>query len=179
VNNDPNAKYAPAFWREKSWPRFTQSIVKDLDTDPLPVRERFVEHELDIVRKLHAAGVPFLAGTDTPAGVDVIPGFSLHAEMERLVDAGFTPLEALQSATINPARFLGRTADLGTVKEGKIADLVLLDANPTQDIRNSRRIAGVVLNGRYFSRADLDKLLQDALYAGQLTKEVSVLQTSN
>jgi imidazolonepropionase-like amidohydrolase len=179
VNNDPDAKYAPAFWREKSWPRFTQSIVKDLDTDPLPVRERFVEHELDIVRKLHAAGVPFLAGTDTPAGVDVIPGFSLHAEMERLVDAGFTPLEALQSATINPARFLGRTADLGTVKEGKIADLVLLDANPTQDIRNSRRIAGVVLNGRYFSRADLDKLLQDALYAGQLTKEVSVLQTSN
>jgi imidazolonepropionase-like amidohydrolase len=166
VNKDPDAKYAPAFWREKSWPRFTQSIIKDLDTDPLPVRERFVGHELDIVRKLHAAGVPFLAGTDTPAGVDVIPGFSLHAEMQRLVDAGFTPLEALQTATINPARFLGRTADLGTVEEGKIADLVLLDANPTQDIRNTRRIAGVVLNGRYFSRADLDKLLRDALYAG-------------
>src|SRR3984957_18871395 len=108
VNKDPDVKYAPAFWREKSWPRFTQSIIKDLDTDPLAVREKFVEHELDIVRKLKAAGVPFLAGTDTPAGVDVIPGFSLHHELQRLVDAGFTPLEVLQTATINPARFLGK-----------------------------------------------------------------------
>jgi hypothetical protein len=167
VNKDPDAKYAPVFWREKSWPRFTQSIIKDLDTDPLPVREKFVEHELDIVRKLHAAGIPFLAGTDTPAGVDVIPGFSLHLELQRLVDAGFTPLEALQTATINPARFLGRTADLGTVEKGKLADLVLLDANPTEDIRNTRKIAGVILDGRYFSRQDLDALLSQAQAAGQ------------
>jgi imidazolonepropionase-like amidohydrolase len=167
VNKDPDAKYAPAFWREKSWPRFTQSIIKDLDTDPLPVREKFVEHELDIVRKLHAAGVPFLAGTDTPAGVDVIPGFSLHAELQRLADAGFTPLEALQTATINPARFLGRTSDLGTVEKGKIADLVLLEADPTQDIRNTRKIAGVILAGQYFSRRDLDALLGKAQMAGQ------------
>jgi imidazolonepropionase-like amidohydrolase len=166
VNKDPDAKYAPAFWREKSWPQFTKAIIKDLDTDPLPVREKFVEHELDIVRKLHAAGVPFLAGTDTPAGVDVIPGFSLHAELQRLVDAGFTPLEALQTATINPARFLGRTEDLGTVETGKIADLVLLDANPTEEIHNTRKIAGVVLDGRYFSRHDLDDLLTQAQKAG-------------
>ena len=166
VNKDPDAKYAPAFWREKSWPRFTKGIIKNLDTDPLPVREKFVEHELDIVRKLHAAGVPFLAGTDTPAGVDVIPGFSLHAELQRLVDAGFTPLEALQTATINPARFLGRTEDLGTVETGKIADLVLLDANPTEEIHNTRKIASVVLDGRYFSRHDLDDLLTQAQKAG-------------
>jgi imidazolonepropionase-like amidohydrolase len=167
VNKDPDAKYAPAFWREKSWPRFTQSIIKDLDTDPLAVREKFVEHELDIVRKLRAANVPFLAGTDTPAGVDVIPGFSLHAELQRLVDAGFTPFEALQTATINPARFLGKTADLGTVAKGKIADLVLLDSDPTQDIGNTRKIAGVILNGRYFSRQDLDSLRSQAQAAGQ------------
>ena len=173
VNKDPDAKYAPAFWREKSWPRFTQSIIKDLDTDPLPVREKFVEHELDIVRKLKAAGVPFLAGTDTPAGVDVIPGFSLHLELQRLVDAGFTPLEALQTATINPARFLGKTADLGSVAEGKIADLVLLDADPTQDIRNTRKITGVVLTGRYFSRRDLDLLLSGARAAGEKAEAVS------
>ena len=167
VNKDPDAQYAPAFWREKSWPRFTQSIIKDLDTDPLAVRERFVEHELDIVRKLKAAGIPFLAGTDTPAGVDVLPGFSLHLELQRLVDAGFTPLEALQTATINPARFLGKTADLGTVAKAKIADLVLLDADPTQDIRNTRKIAGVVLNGRYFSRQDLDLMVSRARAAGE------------
>ena len=173
VNKDPDVKYAPAFWREKSWPRFTQSIIKDLDTDPLAVREKFVEHELDIVRKLKAAGVPFLAGTDTPAGVDVIPGFSLHHELQRLVDAGFTPLEALQTATINPARFLGKTADLGTVEKGKIADLVLLAADPTQDIRNTRKIAGVILNGRYFSRPDLDSLLNQAQAAGQKAETVA------
>ena len=172
VNKDPDAKYAPAFWREKSWPRFTQSIIKDLDTDPLAVREKFVEHELDIVRKLHGAGVPFLAGTDTPAGVDVIPGFSLHAELQRLVDAGLTPLEALQTATINPARFLGKTADLGTVEKGKIADLVLLDADPTQDIRNTRKIAGVILKGLYFSRQNLDSLLVQAQAAGQKAEAV-------
>jgi imidazolonepropionase-like amidohydrolase len=163
VSKDPDAKYVPALWRDELWPRFTKSIVKEMDTDPLAVREKFVEHELDIVRKLHAAGVPFLAGTDTPAGVDVIPGFSLHLELQRFVDAGFTPLEALQTATINPARFLGKTADFGTVEKGKMADLVLLDANPLEDIRNTQRIAGVVLAGRYSSRADLDGVLNGVL----------------
>ena len=81
-------KYVPVLWRDQLWPRFTKSIIKEIDTDPLPVREKFVEHELDIVRKLHAAGVPLLAGTDTPAGIDVIPGFSLHLELIRLVRPG-------------------------------------------------------------------------------------------
>jgi amidohydrolase family protein len=163
VSKDPDAKYVPAFWREKTWPHFTESIIKELDTDPLPVREKFVEHELDIVRKLQAAGVPFLAGTDTPAGIDVVPGFSLHRELQRFVDAGFTPLQALQTATINPARFLGITKDFGTVEPGKIADLVLLDADPTKDIANTQKISGVVLNGRYFQRDALYKVVQQGL----------------
>src|SRR5215831_7612007 len=115
-----------------------------MDTDPLPVREKFVAHELSIVKRLDAAGVPFLAGTDTPAGVDVIPGPSLHRELERFVAAGFTPAQALRTATLNPAEFLGRRADFGTVEKGRIADLVLLDANPLDDIRHTRRIAAVV-----------------------------------
>ncbi len=168
VAHDPDAKYVPVFWREKSWPEFTAGIIKNLDTDPLAVREKFVAHELDIVRKLHMAGVPFLAGTDCPAGVDVLPGFSLHRELERFVAAGFTPLEALQTATINPARFLGRLSDLGTVEKGKIADLVLLDANPLDDIRNTQKIAAVVLNGRYFSREDLDRILRDVERSARL-----------
>jgi imidazolonepropionase-like amidohydrolase len=161
VSKDPDLAYAPASWREKSWPKFTAGIIKDLDTDPLPVRERFVQHELDLVRRLQRAGVPFLAGTDTPAGVGVIPGFSLHHELERFVAAGFTPIEALQTATIGPARFLGKTGDFGTIEEGRFADLVLLDANPLDDIRNVGRIAAVFANGRYYPRERLDRILAD------------------
>jgi imidazolonepropionase-like amidohydrolase len=129
-----------------------------MDTDPLAVRRRFVDHELDIIRRLHAAGVPFLAGTDTPAGVDVTPGISLHLELQRFVAAGFTPLEALQTATINPARFLKRSSDFGSVEPGRIADLVILRANPLDDIANTRAIAGVVADGRYRSQADIQAL---------------------
>jgi len=160
-NKDPDVKYAPITWREKTWPKATKSIIKEMDTDPLPVREKFVQHELDIVKKLNQAGVPFLAGTDSPAGVDVLPGFSLHLELQRFIAAGFTPLQALQTATINPAKFLDRQNDFGTVAAGKIADLVLLDANPLDDIRNTQKIAGVVAGGRYFSRANLDRILSD------------------
>lgn len=159
VTKDPDLKYAPRSWLEKVWPKSTAGILKELDTDPLPVRQRFVEHELDIVRKLHQAGVPFLAGTDTAAGVDVLPGFSLHLELELFVAAGFTPLEALQTATINPARFLGRTNDFGTVEKGRVADLVLLDGDPLVDIRNAGRIDAVVANGRHYPRAELSRIL--------------------
>jgi imidazolonepropionase-like amidohydrolase len=110
------------------------------------------------VRKLHAANVPFLAGTDTPAGVDVIPGISLHLELQRLVAAGFTPLEALQTATLNPANFYHRRDDFGTIETGRIADLVLLESNPLENIANTRTIAGVIADGRYMSRDDLDRL---------------------
>jgi hypothetical protein len=161
VTRDPDAQYAPASWREKSWPKFTAGIIKDLDTDPIKIRERFVQHELGIVKRLQKAGVPFLAGTDTPAGVDVIPGFSLHQELQRFVDAGFTPMEALQTATINPAKFLGKEKDYGVIAAGKIADLVLLDANPLDDIANTRKIAAVFTNGRYYSRDGLDRILKN------------------
>ena len=161
VSKDPDLRWAPASWREKTWPTFAADIAKNMDTDPLPVREKFVAHELAIVARLQRASVSFLAGTDTPAGVDVIPGPSLHHELERFVAAGFTPLEALRTATLDPARFLGRTADFGSVEKGRIADLVLLDANPLEDVRRTRRIAGVVTNGRYLSRADLDRMLAD------------------
>ena len=156
---DPRAKYVPAYWKDVTWKRFTDQIQHEFNTDDLATRRRFVEKELQVVKQMHAAGIPFLAGTDTPPGVYIFPGFSLHEEMQRFVAAGFTPLEALQTATLNPAKFLGRESELGTIEKGKLADLVLLDANPLDDIRNTQKIAGVVANGRYFSRADLDKLL--------------------
>ena len=155
---DPDLGYAGASWVAKHLAGSQKSILKSLDTDPLPVREKFVDHELDIVRKLHAANVPFLAGTDTPAGVDVIPGISLHLELQRFVAAGFTPLEALQTATLNPADFYHQRADFGTIETGRIADLVLLEANPLENIANTRTIMGVVADGHYLSKDDLDQL---------------------
>ena len=97
---------------------------------------------------MRRAGVEFLAGTDMGPSTPVVPGAGLHDELELLVQAGLTPMEALQSATRNPARFLGKFADMGTIEPGKLADLVLLDANPLEDIRNTRKIRLVVLRGR-------------------------------
>lgn len=117
------------------------------------------------MHQVRDAGVPFLAGTDTAAGVHVFPGFSLHEELVCFVKAGFTPLEALQTATRNPAIFFGRTTDMGSIEAGKYADLVLLDANPLDDIRNTQRIRAVVYAGHYLSRDQLDSLLGDVAAA--------------
>lgn len=155
---DPLIKYAPMAWRVRAWPMFTTGIEKDWSTDPFADRERFFQAELKMVSEMNRAGVRILAGTDTAAGVRVYPGFSLHEELELLVQAGLTPMQALQSATKNPGEYLG-FADTGTIERGKRADLVLLDANPLTDIKNTRKIQSVVLAGRYFSREDLDKLL--------------------
>jgi imidazolonepropionase-like amidohydrolase len=155
---DPDLAYTPRTWTTKKYPSMRTSIHESMGTDPLGVRRRFVDHELDIVRKLHSAGVPFLAGTDTPAGVDVTPGISLHLELQRFVAAGFTPLEALQTATINPARFFRKLSDYGSVATGRVADLVILRANPLENIANTRAIGGVVADGKYWSQADIEAL---------------------
>jgi imidazolonepropionase-like amidohydrolase len=157
--HDTRAKYVPAYWKDVTWKRFTDQILHEFNTDDLATRKRFVEKELEVVHAMHHAGVQFLAGTDTPPGVYVFPGFSLHEELQRFVAAGFTPMEALQTATLNPVKFLGLENQLGTVEKGKLADLVLLNANPLEDIRNTQKIAAVIVNGRYLSRADLDKML--------------------
>ena len=104
------------------------------------------QQSLAIVAAFHRAGVTLLAGTDAPMP-RVYPGYSLHDELERLVEAGLTPLEALQAATLEPARFLGIEAISGSVAIGKRADLVLLDADPTRDVRHARRVRSVVLGG--------------------------------
>ena len=157
---DSDIAYTPRTWIEKKYPSSQKSIAESMDSDPLDVRRRFVEHELELVRALHAAGVPFLAGTDTPAGVDVTPGISLHLELQRFVDAGLTPLEALQTATINPARFFGRTSDFGSVQAGRLADLLILSANPLEDIANTRTISGLVADGKYWAPTEIGRLRQ-------------------
>ncbi len=165
-SNWPDIKYAPQSWQKKSWPTFTKSIIAELDTDPVAARRQFVQKELEMVNAMLKAGVQFMAGTDTAAAVAVLPGSSVHTELEYFVEAGFTPAESLRTATLNPAIFLGEEADRGTVAQGKIADLVLLNANPLEDIHNIRKISAVIMNGRLFDRAELDKMLsQIAAYA--------------
>jgi imidazolonepropionase-like amidohydrolase len=165
--HDTRAKHVPASWKDGTWRRFTEQIVHEFNTDDLATRKRFVEKELEVVNAMHRTGIPFLAGTDTPPGVYIFPGFSLHEELQRFVAAGFTPMEALQTATLNPAKFLGLEDRLGTIEQGKLADLVLVDANPLDDIRNTQKIAAVIVNGRYLSRADLDKMLADVEVAAK------------
>ncbi len=114
---------------------------------------------LKVVGAMRKAGVQMLAGTDPPTR-DVFPGFSLHDELGFLVEAGLSPIEALRSATSNPARCLGIT-DTGSIDKGKIADLVLLDDNPMADIANSRKISGVVVAGKFFERPALDAMLRE------------------
>jgi imidazolonepropionase-like amidohydrolase len=124
------------------------------------------DQDMKLVRALHAAGVPIMAGTDSTEPY-TYPGFSLHEELEWLVKAGLSPMEAIQSATRTPAEFLGRRGSAGTVERGKDADLVLLSADPLADIRNTRKIAGVVRAGKYYDRAALDTMLARVRSAAQ------------
>jgi imidazolonepropionase-like amidohydrolase len=120
---------------------------------------KFWTEEQKLMRDMQKAGVELLAGTDTPI-VRNVPGFTLHDELKALVGAACTPMEALRAATSNPARFLGKESSMGSVEKGKIADLVLLNADPTVDIANSTKIEAVVADGRLYDRAELDKLLE-------------------
>jgi imidazolonepropionase-like amidohydrolase len=118
----------------------------------------------ELVPSIRQNHVSILAGTDSTSDLEEKgdpPGTSLHDELALLVDAGFTPSEALRAATLNPALFLGLSGSLGTIDAGKIADLLLLDANPLQDIHNTKRIAAVILEGRYLDRLALDRMLRE------------------
>lgn len=110
---------------------------------------------------MYRAGVPLLVRTDAMAA-GVFAGFSIHDELDSFVRAGLTPAEALHAATLEPARFMEAVDSLGTVETGKVADLVLLSANPLDDIANTRRIEAVVTRGRLFDREALDELLKAA-----------------
>jgi len=112
-----------------------------------------------LTKAFHDAGVPLLAGTDA-LNPPMVPGFSLHDELEELVAAGLSPYDALVTATSNPATFLGLLDEAGTVAVGKRADLVLLTRNPLEDIQNTKAIAGVFVRGQWLSHNRIDERLQ-------------------
>jgi imidazolonepropionase-like amidohydrolase len=167
--HQPLARYVPAYWRNVSWRRFTDGIMTDIRKDPLARRQEYWHRNLTMVGALHHAGVPILAGTDAAPGVYILPGFSLHDELAEMVAAGLSPMEALQTATSNPARFLMRD-DIGKIAPGAVADLVLLSADPVADIHNTTAIQAVVANGRIFDRAGLDDLLHQVEAAAQASQ---------
>ncbi len=141
-----------------SWDPARDFRFQNRTSEDIALGKKVYQKELELVGAMQRAGVDILAGTDT-GNPYCLPGFGLHDELGLLVQAGLTPMQALQAATLNPARFMGREKDLGTIEPGKLADLVLLDANPLADIANTRKIDAVVYGGRLYSRAALDGML--------------------
>ena len=153
---DPRQQYVPQTARDVG-EEILQQIGEDA-TAFVAERKRILRESAQVVGLANSLGVPILAGTDLAAGF-VYPGFSLHNELIMLVEAGLTPHEALQAATINPAN-LFPALQAGTIAAGKRADLILLDANPLLDIRNTHKIRNVILRGKVLSNTDLDNLRQ-------------------
>jgi imidazolonepropionase-like amidohydrolase len=156
---DPRVKYMPervvGGWNPKKDFRFRQKTARDWENS-----RKVLKLNMQIVGQMNRAGVPIMAGTDF-LNPYTFPGFSLHDELVNLNEAGLTPAEALRAATLNPAIFMNATDSLGTVATGKRADLVLLDANPLDDIHNTQKINAVILNGKLYDRAALDVLIAD------------------
>ncbi len=155
----PEMRFMPQNIAE-SWGPQTNPYTRRFGKELVPgfrARYQFLEK---LVRAMRDAGVRIVTGTDA-LNVGVVPGFSIHDELRCLVAAGLTPYEALRAATANAAEFLGATSEFGTVTVGKRADLILVDADPLADVGNASKRAGVMLGGRWFTEAELGKVLLD------------------
>jgi len=151
--SDSRSKYVPHKLLE-IWRGGYEQNVKDTTKEQALVRAALLEKSLGIVGQMQNSGVKILVGTDTAAPY-VFPGFSLHEELVLLVQAGLTPMEAIQAATIAPARAMGMDKELGTIEAGKRADLILVKGNPLEDIHNIRNVEFVMTNGKMLKTAPL------------------------
>lgn len=150
-------KYIPRE-RFETWQKQRTGLLKSLGAEFHSRKRELFDRQLKVVGDMHRAGVRIMPGTDTTAPF-LYPGFSLHDELTLLVQAGLSPMQALQAATRNPAEFLGFRESLGTIERGKIADLVLLEADPIRDISNTQRIAAVVVDGKLLTKTTLRRML--------------------
>ena len=157
-SNDPNLRYMPPdevkLWRDVEKKFMEKFSIVDRDT----YRSFYALH-LKLVKLFDETGVRMMTGDDAGGAEWVVPGFALHQEFDEFARAGVPPLHILQDATINPAEFLGHSSSMGTVEVGKNADLVVLDANPIDTVQNMHKIDAVIRAGHYFSRRDLDGIL--------------------
>ena len=143
---------------EQKWKKGAETIA---EMPIAPFRVQYSDWSMNMVKKIHETKIEIMAGTDCPIAL-LTPGQSLHEELAKLVEAGLTPLEAIKTATINPAKYFNLENELGIVKEGMWADLVLLDANPIENIANTKSINAVVKNGKYFDKNELNTILKRA-----------------
>jgi imidazolonepropionase-like amidohydrolase len=158
IKNLSSLKYVHPLLQSK-W-LTANNYVKNASTENAAYFDKMVKFHFQLVKAFKDAGVPIVAGTD--AGVSgVVGGFSLHDELELLVQAGLTTQEALNSATLLSAQWLGIDEQIGSIETGKFADLVLLDQNPLTDINNTRKIAGVFVNGNWIDKIRLNAMLAD------------------
>ena len=164
-----NAGYLNQWYYSDAWRETYAMLPPDVAADwltrtdrspdtPDVAAKRFDEWNASTIARMAQAGVPFMAGTDAPIRF-MTPGISLHAELEQLVRWGLTPMQALEAATIAPARFFGLAGKRGAIAPGMKADLVLLSANPLDDVRNTRKIEAVVKDGKLHDRAALDAMI--------------------
>ena len=157
---DYRRQYVPGtwlnFWDENIRSYSAQPPMADSEL----LRKQLVDTRARLLRALHAAGVPVLAGTDLSPWPGAFPGWALHNELVALVGAGLSPVDALRAATVNPARYFNASDSLGTIARRRLADLVLLDGNPLVNIENTQRVHAVFVNGRYLDRVALERLLE-------------------
>jgi hypothetical protein len=156
--NNENLKYITKV-RKKLWWQYDvdNNKEKNIENEGVNVSEQFYEASKKQVGMAHKLSVPIMAGTDVTDSY-VFAGFSLHNELYELTSCGLSNVEALQSATIVPAIFSNLEKDYGTIEIGKKADLVLLDKNPLDDIKNTKSIKGVLLNGVYYDQGKISEL---------------------
>jgi imidazolonepropionase-like amidohydrolase len=155
--NDESLRLAPASMRTR-WDKRRSEVIKASSPEDFAFRRLLFDRSRDLVTAMIRARVPLLAGTDAMDGY-VLTGAGLHEELALFVQSGMTPMAALQSATRDAAKFMGKLDSLGTIERGKIADLVLLDADPLQSIANTQRIYAVVLGGKLISIAQRRQML--------------------
>ena len=174
--NDPRRRYIPfVLWAGLWQPDADRALAQARHASGRDVNAELYRLAMDNVRQAHEAGVRIVAGTDA-GDTYVFPGFAIHDELAELVRAGLAPADALRSATIDAARFSGKAREYGSIEAGKVADMILLDANPLADIRSTNQIAGLFFNGQYLNRAALDELLAFAEdQAGSLRTNLQLL----
>jgi imidazolonepropionase-like amidohydrolase len=152
----PEVKYVhPWVYNDKGW-KPEKNYYSNIGSAPWFTPYLAAQEKL--MPMLNESGALLMSGTDASVPL-AVPGFSLHQELETLADVGLSPYDVLRTSTYNPALYLGELDEFGTIEVGKRADLVLLNANPLDDVSNTKKIAGVVVRGRYFDRTDLDTIL--------------------